>query len=423
MPDLVPDEGAKTVKLVYRIEEGAKYKIGRIEIAGNTKTKDKVIRREIRLNEGDTFNASSLKRSYERLNNLNYFETIEVNPKPRPEEKVVDLDVKVKEKDTGMLTVGGGYSSQDGIIGLVDITQTNLFGGGQYLKWKGELGGQMKNFELTYRDPWFFDTELKFGATLYKNEREYGNFDRKAKGLELTIGKEFWEYWGWSLSYNLEDATISNVREDASLAVKDQEGNYLTSAISPSIWRDTRDNYMDPMSGSRNVLSLSFAGLGGDTGYLKAIADTSWYFPLFEVTAFHVRGRVGYLTDLFDKKLPIYQKFYVGGIDTIRGLDYGHAGPLDINGEPIGGDRMAVLNLEYIFPIFSEIKLKGVVFSDMGRAWDKNESFLTDMRYTAGLGVRWFSPFGPVRVEYGFNLKKKEGESGGKFEFGFGSAF
>ncbi len=423
IPDLVPDEGAKTVKVVYRIEEGDKYKIGRIEIAGNTKTKDKVIRREVRVNEGETFNASALKRSYERLNNLNYFENIELNPKPRADEKVVDLDVKVKEKDTGMLTFGGGYSSNDGIIGLVDVTQTNLFGGGQYLKAKGELGGKMRNMELTYRDPWFLDEDLKFGASLYRNFRQYGNFDRKSNGLELTIGREFWEYWGWSVSYGLEDARIYNVRADASQRVKDQEGKWLTSAISPAVWRDSRDNYMDPLSGSRNALSLSVAGLGGNTGYIKAVVDSSWYFPLFDVTTFHVRGRVGNLTGIFDKKVPIYQKFYVGGLDTVRGLEYGHAGPLDINREAIGGEKMAVLNLEYIFPIFQEVKLKGLVFTDMGRAWDKGESFGSDLRYTAGLGMRWFSPFGPIRVEYGFNLKKKEGESGGKFEFGFGSAF
>lgn len=423
IPDLIPDDAAKTVKVVYRIEEGDKYKVGRIEIAGNTKTKDKVIRREVRLNEGDTFNASALKRSYERLNNLNYFENVEINPKPRSEEKVVDLDVKVKEKDTGMLTLGGGYSSNDGIIGLVDVTQANLFGGGQYLKLKGELGGQMRNLELTYRDPWFLDEDLKFGASLYRSYRQYGNFDRKSNGMELTIGREFWEYWGWSVSYGLEDARIYNVRTDASQRVKDQEGKWLTSAISPSVWRDSRDNYIFPLSGSRNALSLSFAGLGGNTGYIKAIADSSWYFPLFDVTTIHVRGRIGSLTGILDKKVPIYQKFYVGGLDTVRGLEYGHAGPLDINREAIGGEKMAVLNLEYIFPIFQEVKLKGLVFTDMGRAWDKGETIGSDLRYTAGLGMRWFSPFGPIRVEYGFNLKKKEGESGGKFEFGFGSAF
>jgi len=423
IPDLIPDDGALQVKVIYRIDEGAKYKIGKIDIAGNTKTKDKVIRRELRLDEGETFNADALKRSYQRLNNLNYFETVEINPKPQPEAQTVDLDIKVKEKDTGMLTIGGGYSSADGIIGLVDITQSNLFGGGQYLKWKGELGVKMQNMELTYRDPWFLDTELKFGATIYRNYRQYGDFDRKATGFEVTLGKEFWEYWGWSVSYNLEDANIYNVRDDASQPVKDQAGHWLTSAISPSVWRDTRDNHLDPLSGSRNTLSLSFAGLGGNTGYLKVMADSSWYFPIWDVTTIHVRGRLGSLTGLFDKKVPLYQRFYIGGLDTVRGISYGKAGPLDINGEAIGGEKMAIVNLEYIFPIVQEYKFKGLVFADAGHAWDKGGTIFSDLRYTAGAGIRWFSPFGPIRIEYGFNFRKKPGESMGKVEFGFGSAF
>ncbi|HTZ18681.1 MAG TPA: outer membrane protein assembly factor BamA [Dissulfurispiraceae bacterium] len=423
-PDIVPDEEKKLVGLTYRIAEGDKYRIGKIDISGNTKTRDKVIRREIRVDEGDYFNSSALKRSYERLNNLNFFETVDIAPKPKAAEKIVDLDVKVKEKSTGSLNIGGGYSSVDKVIGMVELSQANLFGNGQLLKVKGELGTRMNDAELTFRDPWFFDKEIGFGATIYKNKRDYPDFTRNAVGLEISVGKRFWEYWSAGIAYNLEQVKVSNVVDTASLIVQQQLGKKITSAISPSIARDTRDNLMDPLRGSLNSLSATFAGLGGDNDFIKAVVDSGWYFPLFDVTTIHLRGRIGWISGIFGKTVPLYENFYVGGIYTVRGLGWGIAGPKDPStGEAIGGTKEAVFNAEYIFPIVRELKIKGVVFSDAGRAWGIGETFGSDLRYTAGTGVRWTSPFGPIRVEYGYNLSRKTGESSGKVEFSFGSSF
>lgn len=424
VPDLVPDENAREVKVTYRIEQGLKFDIGRIEISGNSKTKDKVIRREVRLNEGQTFSAAMMKRSYERLNNLGYFEKVDLNPKPRPEEQVVDLDVNVKEKNTGFLTLGGGYSSTDGMLAMVDITQTNLFGGGQYLKWKGEIGTRMKNAELSYRDPWFMDEKMAFGATLYKNSREYGDYDRKSKGIDLTLGKELSEYWYASAGYVLDLSEIYNVRPDASWIIQSELGKWTTSAVSFEIGRDTRDNYQDTLNGSRNSYSISVAGLGGNVGFVRQILDSRWYFQVGEFSSINMRGRIGWVNAAFGKALPTYQLFYIGGLDTIRGIGYGKAGPLDpITGEAVGGERYVVANLEYVFPILMEYKFKGVLFADAGRAWRATDTLGTDLRYTTGFGIRWHSPFGPIRVEYGFNLNRKPGESIGKVEFGMGSAF
>lgn len=422
-PDLIPNEETKETKVVYRIDEGDKYRIGRIEISGNTKTRDKVIRREIRVDEGDVFNASALKRSYERLNNLQYFETVELSPKPKPEEKLVDLDVKVKEKPTGFLSVGGGYSSIDKFVAMVDITQGNLFGKGQYIKLRGELGGRSSFYELSFRDPWFMDKPISFGTSLYKTTREYGNFDRKATGFEVSFGKSFWEYWGASVAYNYEKATIYNVREDASTTIKEQEGTRTTSSVTLSVGRDTRDNYLDPLKGSKNVLSTTFAGLGGTNAFYKALFDSGWYYPVFDVTTVHLRGRIGYASGLFGKKLPLYERYYVGGIYTVRGLGYGDAGPKDSNGEPIGGEKELIFNAEYIFPIVSEYKFKGLVFFDAGRAYGTGEAIGSDLRYTTGAGIRWISPIGPIRIEWGYNLNKKPGEASSKVEFTFGSFF
>ncbi len=423
-PDVVPDEDKKEVIVIYRISEGDKYSIGRIDISGNTKTRDKVIRREIRLDEGDVFNASSLKRSYERLNNLQFFETVEISPKPKVEEKTVDLDVKVKEKPTGFLSVGGGYSSVDGFIGIIDLTQGNLFGKGQYIKAKAQLGGKSSFYEFSFKDPWFMDKPISFGASIYKTEREYGNFSRKSTGFELSLGKNFWEYWHKSIAYNFERTTIFDIKDDASIIVKEQEGKKTTSSISPAIARDTRDNYLDPMRGSRNSMHVTFAGLGGSNAFIKVLLDSGWYFPVFDVTTIHLRGRVGYASGLFSKHLPLYERYYVGGIYTVRGLNYGDAGPKDINNnEPLGGEKQLIFNAEYIFPIVSEYKLKGVVFFDAGRAYDKGETFGSDLRYTTGAGVRWISPMGPIRIEWGYNLDKRAGEPSSRVEFTFGTFF
>ncbi len=423
-PDLIPDEDKKEVRVIYKIDEGDKYSIGRIEISGNVKTRDKVIRREMRLDEGDVFNAAALKRSYERINNLQFFETVDISPKPKIEEKVVDLDVKVKEKPTGFLSIGGGYSSVDKFIGMADITQGNLFGKGQYIKLRGELGGRSSFYELSFRDPWFMDKPLSFGTSIYKTTRKYTDFDKKATGFEVSFGKAFTEYWGASISYNYEKATIENITEDASSRIKEQEGTKTTSSISLSIARDSRDNYLDPSRGSRNAIYLTFAGLGGTNKFFKALFDSGWYFPLFDTTTIHLRGRAGYATGLSGERLPLYERYYVGGIYTVRGLGYGEAGPRDENtGEPIGGERELIFNAEYIFPLVSEYKLKGVIFFDAGRAYATGETFGSDLRYTTGAGIRWISPMGPIRIEWGYNLDKRAGESSSKVEFTFGTFF
>lgn len=422
-PDLIPDEKNRTVKITIKIMEGDRYTIGRISIGGNTRTRDKVIRREIRLDEGDLFNAAALKRSYERLNNLQYFDTVDIAPKPRPGEKVADLDVTVKEKSTASISVGGGYSSIDHLVADLNVMQTNLFGTGRVVKLMGELGGKSSYYELSYKDPWFEDKPITLGTSIYKTYRVYGDFDSKAIGFDVNLSKNFWEYWAASLGYSLEQANIYNIAANASSLVLDQAGKKVTSAISPSIARDTRDNYLDPSRGSRNAFGFTFAGLGGSNAFIKGVLDSGWYFPVYGPTTFMLRGRVGYAAGIFDKEVPLYQRFYLGDISTIRGINYGDAGPKDVNGEPFGGLEELIINSEYIFPIVPEYKFKGVVFADAGRAYGVEETFGTNLTYTTGFGIRWISPMGPIRVEWGVNLDRKHGEASNKVGFTFGSSF
>lgn len=420
-PDLLPDDASKQVKITFKIDEGDIYRIGRIEISGNIRTRDKVIRREVRLDEGDIFNSTLLRRSYERINNLNFFDSVEMQPKPRPEEKLVDIGIKVKERPTGFISVGGGYSSVDKFIGTVDITQGNLFGRGQYLKLRGELGGRSSFYELSFRDPWFMDKPVSFGTGIYKTTRKFIEYDRKAVGFDISFGKSLSEYWRGDITYNYERATIYNVALNASSTIMDQEGTKTTSSITPTIARDSRDNFLDPHTGSRNSLYVTYAGLGGDNAFLKGVIDSSWFLPVGETT-FSLRGRYGYATGISGKPLPLYERFYVGGIYTIRGLGFGEAGPRDSNGDVIGGKNQIIFNAEYIFPIISEIRLKGVIFFDTGKAYDSLKDS-GDFRYTSGAGFRWISPIGPLRLEYGYNIDKKPEETKGRWEFTFGSFF
>ncbi len=421
-PDLTPDENNKLVEVFLKIDEGDKYSIGKIEISGNTKTRDKVIRREVRLDEGDTFNSKLLKRSYERINNLNFFETVEIVPKPQPEEKLVDLDVKVKERPTGFLSIGGGYSSVDKLIGMVDLTQGNLFGRGQLIKLRAEIGGRTTFYEINFKDPWFLDKPIAFSTSIYKITREYIEYDKEATGFGFSFGKEFSEYVRGDLSYNFEEATITNISEDASVIVKDQEGTNTTSSITPFLVRDSRDNYLDPSRGSRNSIYLTCAGIGGTNKFVKGEVDSAWYLPLGK-TAFMLRGRFGYATGILGEELPLYERFYIGGIYTIRGLDWGEAGPKDpVTGEPIGGTTELIFNTEYIFPIISDLRLKGVVFFDAGNSYEKFEDF-GKLRYTTGAGVRWISPMGPIRIEWGYNLDRQPDEKSSRIEFTFGTFF
>ncbi|MBI4844212.1 MAG: outer membrane protein assembly factor BamA [Nitrospirae bacterium] len=414
----------KTANITMAVNEGDVFSIGRIEISGNTKTRDKVIRREMRLDEGDTYNSKLLKRSYQRINNLNFFENVSIAPLPRAAEPLIDLHVKVEEKLTGMLSVGGGYSSVDKFMVMGEITQANLFGKGLYLKLKAELSSVRTNYNISLRDPWFMDKPISASASLYNDTYEYPDYDKKSTGGSIGFGKELSEYVGGNIVYNLETVEITDVVEGASSLITDQEGTSTTSSISPSVWRDTRDNYLDPTTGSRIALNTTVAGLGGDNYFAKGVIDSGRYFPLFWDTVLSLRGRFGYASGFNGEELPLYERFYVGGINSVRGLSFGEAGPRNPNGERIGGNKELIFNAELIFPIAKEAKLKGVLFFDAGSAFENTENIsVGKLRPTTGAGLRWNSPFGPIRLEWGFNLDQKPDETSSKIEFTMGGVF
>jgi outer membrane protein insertion porin family len=266
------------------------------------------------------------------------------------------------------------------------------------------------------------DRPISASFNVYNEEFEFPDYDKKATGGSIGFGKELSEYVRGNITYRLEDVEITNIEEGASAIVKDQEGQRITSSISPSIWRDSRDNHLDPTRGSKNTIYTTVAGLGGDNYFVKSLFDSLWYFPFKWGTTFSLRGRIGYAKGFSGKDLPLYERFYVGGINTVRGLGFGEAGPRDENGEVIGGEQELIFNAEFIFPIEKSIRLKGVVFFDAGKS-DDSFGDVIDLRTTAGAGVRWMSPFGPIRIEWGYNIDKKFDESSSKIEFAMGGVF
>jgi outer membrane protein insertion porin family len=450
----------KTVDITIDIQEGGEVRIGRIDISGNSKTRDKVIRREMRLDEGDLYSKKAIKRSYERLGNLNFFETVDIVPERRQQEAIMDLNVKVKEKLTGTLSVGGGYSSVDRLVGIAEVTQGNLGGRGQLLKFKAQVGGRGTQYVLSFMEPYLFDKPVWGRVDLYQQTQMYDGYDLKSDGIALSAGKSFGEYVSTSLRYSLDNSQVYGISTTAPFAVTNQVDTYgdriTTSALTWNIARDSRDFYLDPKTGSKNNIVVEYAGgpLGGDPNFIKTIGDSAWYFPLFWDTVFMARGRFGYVESLIDKPVPLSERFYVGGSTTVRGFRYGTVGPtspvygptyqnadgsIKINpatGQPIvtgqqvvghnavGGAKELIANFEYSFPLVPAARLKGVVFYDIGKGFDTYETIkLSDLRHSWGWGFWWLSPIGPLKFEWAFIINRKPGDEPSQFDFSIGALF
>ena len=440
-PQILPDPETKTATLTYEIKEGALIHARTINISGNEKTRDKVIRRELRVNEAELIDTAALKLSFQRLNNMNYFETVEIIPK-QVDPNTVDLDVKVKEKSTGAFSVGGGFSSLDQLSLVADITEGNLFGRGQLLKVRGQLGQRRTLGSVTFREPYLFDEMLSGQIDLYSRQTFYFNYFEERVGGDIVLGKWFSEYLSGSVSLLRERLNISNdlANEfflgggettsipvtDLPQLVRDQLGTSTTSAVVLGLARDTRDFYLDPTSGARHGFTGEFAGslLGGDNYFYKLIGDTVWYFPVVWDTVISPRARLGVAHSYRSgDPLPVGDRFFVGGIQTIRGFSFGTAGPLAPDNSILGATKQLLFNLDYIFPLAPELKVKGVAFFDYGKGFEDGESLGLDLRPTTGLEVRWISPFGPLRLAYGINLDRQRNERAGLFEFSVGSLF
>jgi outer membrane protein insertion porin family len=425
-PLIREDDAAMTVDITFDIRQGKQVYFERIEVEGNIKTRDKVIRRELRVYESELFSATKIKESIRNLRRLEYFEDVNFSTTPGTAPDMINLKVSVKERPTGTFGIGAGYSTQDRLVGMVEISQTNLFGRGQQLRLQGIIGAISNRFRLSFLEPYLFDRPLSLGFDAYNWEREFDEYTRKSRGGSVRLSHPLrWKYTRIYGSYRFENVDLSDLRPTASQVLREAAEIHNTSAVSFSIRRDSRDALFMPTQGSDNSLALEMAGLGGDTAFFRAVAESGWYFPLWWGTVAVAHGRVGYLSRLDWGALPAYEKFYLGGIDSLRGFNFAEITPRDpVTNERIGGDSFSQLNLEYRWPVplLKKYGFMGTVFFDAGNVYGSNYvgPFL---RTSVGGGVRWFSPMGPLRIEWGLNLSPKDYERKSVWEFTVGGTF
>lgn len=425
-PDIKIDEENKKVNVDININKGEKVYLDKIIISGNTKTRDKVIRRELRVQEKELFSSTALRQSSQMLNRLGYFEDVNVTTIETTPNKM-NLKVEVKEKPTGMFMVGGGYSSAEQLIGMAQITQPNLFGRGQELSVSAQLGSQTRRYIVSFTEPWVLDTRVSGTINAFNWMYEYEDFTRDTKGGEVRFGYPLGIFTRGYLGYRFENVDLSSVHELASVFIRRSQHIHLTSVISGSLYRDSRDHPFFTNTGSVNRFSLDYAGgpLGGDSQFLKGEINSGWFFPLMWGTVGFVRGSIGYAYETKEDRLPVYERFFLGGIYSLRGYETWEVGPRDAEtNEIIGGNKMMFFNAEYMFPVSKEMGVRGVAFFDTGNAYDDDEGYnFGNMRHCVGLGVRWHSPFGPLRIEWGYNLNADPDQSPSNFQFSMGGQF
>jgi len=462
----------KIVNVTFQVDKGPETYIDRIDVAGNTKTREKVIRRELRIQEQSRFSATGLQFSRERVQRLGFFEDVNVTTQRGGRNDLLNVLVDVKEAQTGAFSIGAGFNSSTSIIASARVQENNLMGRGQQLVIGGSIGTLYRNTILSFTDPYVFDTPWTFGVDLFDWRFAYEDFDRAGVGggvktfypltaLGLT------SLWGFpledvrlGLQYQWERSRISDFDPITPDAIRAEKGNKTTGTITPTLFRNTLNHPLDPTGGSMQQLSLGYAGLGGSTDYKKVELEARFFIPIYSspkwgAFTWMTGGFLGYgvgdidfsetgpigtrSKEILDDDLPLFDRYFPGGINSVRGFGERSLGPREavtvlVNDEdapggtklktyrrPIGGSEQLILNNEIIFPIAQQLNLKGVVFSDMGNAFTHRQGLdLADLRYSVGAGIRWRSPFGPIRIELGRALNKKRDERTSSLHFSFG---
>ncbi|MFH1259234.1 MAG: outer membrane protein assembly factor BamA [Elusimicrobiota bacterium] len=446
-------EIAGILNVAVNITEGGIVYIDRIYIEGNTFTKDYVLRRELLVKEGDPFDLTKIKRSQEKLYNLGFLKEVSIDIQETPVEDKADLAIDIKEDKPGILTMGAGYSSVDRFSGTLQVSHVNMFGLGQRLNLLWEFGQRKQNYEIGFTEPWIFSnpiyaespsalfrwlnrhqTTAGFGVFNTIRKRQYGTesdaYKEQRRGGDLRLGRSFTDFVSGNLTYSYEeiklfDSIVTDVKP--SLAV--------TSSISSGLSRDSRDNIFDAARGSRNSVSVELAGgpVGGNVHFYRPSVTSSWFFPTFWKFVFSTNLRLGLIRSFPpSSEIPVYERYYVGGADTVRGYDYrGQIGPQE------GGNIMSVVNAEYKFPFVEEggrTILQGAFFFDLGGAWRNfrdirlalgNEEL--NWKAGVGFGIRIFvMAVFPIRLDWGYGLNHRrdiQKASRHQFYFTIGQVF
>ncbi len=424
-PSIEEDPAELVVNITFEINKGKQVYFEKITISGNTKTRDKVIRRQLKVYERELYSGRRLKRSVRNLYRLDFFEDIKVNTIKGSADDKMRLRIDVTEKRTGAFSFGAGYGNVENLFLTASVSEKNLFGRGQILALKGQLGTKTTRFTLSFTEPWFLDIPLSAGGDVYNWVYDFATYDKDSIGAKLRLGYPLFDFTRGNLTYTYDIADIHNVEEDASNTIKRDAGENIKSSITARIRYDSRDQLFHPTQGSRHNLSYEFAGLGGNVGFNKIIGETGWYFPLLWQTVGVLHAKAGYAKELEGKTLPDYEKFYMVGIDALRGFERDDLSPRDEDGNEIGGNKFVQFNAEIRFPLVPQAGVYGVTFFDTGDIYANDEDIeLGNLRESAGLGIRWLSPMGPVRLEYGWILDPKPTDANsGNWEFSMASAF
>jgi outer membrane protein insertion porin family len=433
IPKMNFHDDVKTVDIDYGFEKGNLVYFGEINVLGNTKTHDKVIRRELKIHEGELYSGSKLRISRENVERLGFFQPGEVvfnTVTPKGKADVLDVEISVKERSTGTITLGAGYGSVQKFFFTGTISEINLFGRGQNLSLSAQYSADriQRSFNLGFTDPYAFDTLWSMGADLYSVTYEIPNkYLARKLGFDIRFGHPLADYIYGYITYKNEGFSVSDV--DGGLTndqIEPDEG--VLSSVIWSVVRDKRNNRFETTEGNYQSLSLETAGLGGDKQFLKWIANNRFYKRIAGDLVFRTEQESGEIYSVGDKPVPPSEKFYLGGPNNLKGYNLFLVGPSQLdpsgNAQPLGGVFEAFSLFELEYPIIKEAGLKAVVFYDIGNAWDPfPDANALVVRSDWGFGIRWFSPIGPLRFEWGFPFAQKSNESSPVFNFFIGPPF
>lgn len=422
----------KTIDLTYDIEEGPKVYVERINIFGNLRTLDEVVRREFRLTEGDAYSSSKLKRTEQRLKNLNYFEKVDIKTKPGSSPDKTQIDVEVAEKSTGEITFGAGFSTADGPLADVGITENNFLGRGQQLRARTMFAARRQMYNVGFTEPYFLGRAVEAGFDVYKTAIDYqdqASYNRDATGALLKFSYSLSEKLKHQLRYNYELTNITDVDSDASTYIKEQEGENTASIIGHSFIYDDRDNRVAPTSGYYWRVNQDVAGAGGDDRFIRHEAQAEYYYPLDKKWTFMLSGSAGNITGI-GEDVRINQRFYIGS-QEVRGFSRAGIGARDLaTDDALGGNNYYAGTAEVRFPLGlpDDLGVSGATFFDIGSLWgvDNDGPGVADdsaPRSAAGFGVAWASPFGPIRIDFAKALMKEEYDDEELVRFSFGTRF
>lgn len=436
-PDVSRNRDSRTITLTYDISEGQRVFVDRINVNGNMRTQDRVIRREMQLVEGDPFNRSKLQQSEQNIKDLGFFESVDVNVSQGTAPDRANIDVNVAEQSTGEISIGAGYSTADGPLADFGISERNLLGKGQDLRFNTTLSGRSQQFNLSFTEPYFLDRDLSAGVDVFhdRSQNNESSYDEQRSGFALRMGYPLAENLRQRVNYSLNNTRIDNVPATSSRFVREQEGDRLSSSVGQELTYDRRDSKLTPTDGYVLRLSTDLAGLGGDAKYIRVRTGGSAYFPLGSrdwVLSF--LGEVGAIESL-DGDVSIADRFFLGG-DNMRGFKTSGIGPRDLttaSRDALGGNYFARSTVELGFPLGlpEEFGLRGYAFTDAGSLWGNDarplvtETFVDDksIRLASGVGIGWKSPLGPLRVDLAVPIMKESYDQTQQFRLSFGTRF